>query len=68
MYLFSLSFSEMGLNTPILITMVIFGGFFLISFLVTSPNMDTEGLLRVLYSKPVRKADGSVEYPESRNK
>tara|TARA_B100000575_G_scaffold283707_1_gene276862 strand:+ start:310 stop:486 length:177 start_codon:yes stop_codon:yes gene_type:complete len=58
----------MGLNTPILITMVIFGGFFLISFLVTSPNMDTKGLLRVLYSKPVRKADGSVEYPESRNK
>ena len=58
----------MGLNTPILITMVIFGGFFLISFLVTSPNMDTKGLLRVLYSKPIRKADGSVEYPESRNK
>ena len=68
MYLFSLSFSEMGLNIPILIIMVIFGGFFLISFLVTSPNMDTKGLLRVLYSKPVRKADGSVEYPESRNK
>ena len=58
----------MGINTPILLTMVIFGGFFLISFLVTSPNMDTKGLLRVLYSKPVRKADGSVEYPESRNK
>tara|TARA_B100000214_G_scaffold144933_1_gene103617 strand:- start:267 stop:473 length:207 start_codon:yes stop_codon:yes gene_type:complete len=68
MYSFSLSFSEMGLNTPIVITMVIFGGFFLLSFLVTSPNMDTKGLLRVLYSKPVRKADGSVEYPESRNK
>ena len=67
MYSFLLSFSEMGLNTPLLITMVIFGGFFLISFLVTSPNMDTKGLLRVLYSKPVRKADGSVEYPETRN-
>ena len=67
MYLFSLSFSEMGLNTPILLIMIIFGGFFLISFLVTSPNMDTKGLLRVLYSKPVRNADGSVEYPESRN-
>ena len=68
MYSFLLSFSEMGINTPILITMFIFGGFFLVSFLVTSPNMDTKGLLRVLYSKPVRKADGSVEYPESRNK
>ena len=67
MYSFSLSFSEMGLNTPILITMVIFGGFFLISFLVTSPNMDTKGLLRVLYSKPLRKADGTVEYPKNKN-
>tara|TARA_Y100001968_G_scaffold186013_1_gene170387 strand:- start:540 stop:746 length:207 start_codon:yes stop_codon:yes gene_type:complete len=68
MYLFLLSFSEMGLSLPILVIMVIFGGFFIVSFLITSPNMDTEGLLRVLYSKPVRKADGSVEYPESRNK
>ena len=58
----------MGLSIPIIFILVAFGGFFLISFLVTSPNMDTKGLLRVLYSKPVRKADGSVEYPESRNK
>ena len=50
------------------IILVVFGGFFLISFFITSPNMDTKGLLRVLYSKPIRKADGSVEYPESRNK
>ena len=28
--------------------------------------VNTKGLLRVLYSKPVRKVDGSVEYPESR--
>ena len=67
MYLFLLSFSEMGLSLPILVILVLFGGFFLISFFITSPNMDTKGLLRVLYSKPVRKADGSVEYPESRN-
>ena len=66
MYSFLLSFSEMGLSIPLLIVLVIFGSFFLISFFITSPNMDTEGLLRVLYSKPVRKADGSVEYPESR--
>ena len=65
-YLFSLSFTEMGLNIPLIILLVIFGGFFLVSFFITSPNMDTQGLLRVLYSKPVRKADGSVEYPESR--
>ena len=67
MYFFLLSFSEMGLSLPLEIILVMFGGFFLISFLVTSPNMDTKGLLRVLYSKPLRKADGSVEYPESRN-
>ncbi len=68
MYLFLLSFSEMGLSLPIVFILVIFGGFFLVSFFITSPNMDTKGLLRVLYSKPVRKSDGSVEYPESSNK
>ncbi|WP_269610404.1 hypothetical protein [Prochlorococcus marinus] len=57
----------MGLNLPLVITLLVFGGFFLVSFFITSPNMDTRGLLRVLYSKPVRNADGSVEYPESRN-
>ena len=67
MYFFLLSFSEMGLSLPLVIILVLFGGFFLISFFITSPNMDTEGLLRVLYSKPIRKANGSVEYPESRN-
>ncbi len=67
MYYFLLSFTEMGLSLPLVVVLVVFGGFFLVSFLITSPNMDTKGLLRVLYSKPVRKADGSVEYPESRN-
>tara|TARA_Y100001968_G_C19119616_1_gene601352 strand:+ start:371 stop:577 length:207 start_codon:yes stop_codon:yes gene_type:complete len=67
MYFFLLSFSEMGLNIPLVITLLVFGGFFLVSFFITSPNMDTRGLLRVLYSKPVRNPDGSVEYPESRN-
>ena len=57
----------MGLSLPLVIILVLFGGFFLISFFITSPNMDTKGLLRVLYSRPVRKDDGSVEYPESRN-
>ena len=66
MYFFLLSFAEIGLNTPLMIVLVLFGGFFLVSFFITSPNMDTKGLLRVLYSKPLRKPDGSVEYPESR--
>ena len=68
MNLFLLSFVEMGLDFPLVILLVLFGGFFLVSFFITSPNMDTKGLLRVLYSKPIRKNDGSVEYPESRNK
>ena len=66
MNLFLLPFIEIGLNLPLLIILILFGGFFLVSFFITSPNMDTKGLLRVLYSKPVRKTDGSVEYPETR--
>jgi len=66
MYVFLLSYSEIGLNIPLVLLLVLFGSFFLVSFFITSPNMDTKGLLRVLYSKPVRKPDGSVEYPESR--
>tara|TARA_Y100001968_G_C19272321_1_gene674880 strand:+ start:180 stop:389 length:210 start_codon:yes stop_codon:yes gene_type:complete len=66
MYLLLFSLAQMGLNLPLIILLIFFGGFFLISFFITSPNMDTNGLLRVLYSKPVRKADGSVEYPERR--
>ena len=68
MNFFLLSYEEIGLNIPLLILLVLFGGFFLVSFFITSPNMDTKGLLRVLYSKPVRKRDGSVEYPDSKNK
>ena len=66
MNFFLLTYSEMGLNFPLIVLLILFGGFFLVSFFITSPNMDTKGLLRVLYSKPVRKSDGSVEYPESR--
>ena len=63
MILFSLSFSEMGLNPWIVFLIFLFSGFFIISFFITSPNMDTKGLLRVLYAKPVRKKDGAVIYP-----
>ena len=45
--------------------MLAFGLFFFIAFAFTSKNMDTEGLLRVLYAKPVRKDDGTVEYPKN---
>ncbi len=62
MYLFSLAISEIGLNSLNVFIIAIFGGFFLFSFFITSPNMDTKGLLRVLYAKPIRKSDGKVEY------
>ena len=65
-FLFLLSYSEMGLDPFIIFLLIFFGVFFLISFFITSPNMDTKGLLRVLYSKPIRKLDGSVEYPENK--
>ena len=54
----------MGLNPWLALLMLLFGGFFIISFFITSPNMDTKGLLRVLYSKPIRKRDGTVIYPQ----
>ena len=63
--IFLLSFNEMGLSSLTVIVMVLFGGFFLLSFAITSPNMDTKGLLRVLYSKPIRTPDGSVHYPSN---
>ena len=62
MSLFALSISEIGLNPLNISVIIVSGVFFLITFAITSPNMDTKGLLRVLYSKPVRKADGTVEY------
>ncbi len=67
MILFSVSLSEMGLNPWLIILIFLFGGFFIISFIISSPNMDTKGLLRVLYSKPVRKGDGTVIYPQKQD-
>ena len=63
---FALSLNEIGLSPLTILLIIIFGGLFIISFAITSPNMDTKGLLRVLHSKPVRKADGSVEYPDKK--
>ena len=60
------AFSEMGLNPLTLVVIISFGLFFLVSFAMTSPNMDTKGLLRVLHAKPIRKPDGTVEYREEK--
>ncbi len=56
--------SEMGLNYTLISLTVFFSIFFLITFVITSRNMDSKGLLRVLYSKPVRNKDGIIEYPK----
>ena len=63
MNLFLIPLSNMGLSPLIILLIVVFGIFFIVSFIITSPNIDTKGLLRVLYSKPIRKDDGTVEYP-----
>ncbi len=63
--MFALAFSEMGLSPITIGLIIIFGIFFLISFAITSPNMDTKGLLRVLNAKPIRKPNGEVEYREN---
>ena len=62
MYLFSLTLSEIGLSPIAILLIVLFGAFFLLAFALTSKNMDTRGLLRVLYAKPLRNDDGTVEY------
>ena len=58
------TFSEMGLNLFLIIFLGIIALFFLGTFFLTTKNMDAKGLLRVLYSKPLRKRDGTVEYRE----
>ena len=62
MNLFSLALSEIGLSPITILIIALFGAFFLLAFVLTSKNMDTKGLLRVLYAKPLRNADGTVEY------
>ncbi len=62
MTIFCLTFQEIGLNPLIILIITVFSIFFIVSFLITSPNMDTKGLLRVLYSKPIRKSSGKVIY------
>tara|TARA_Y100001968_G_C19399608_1_gene740309 strand:- start:1446 stop:1658 length:213 start_codon:yes stop_codon:yes gene_type:complete len=62
--LFAIGITEMGLNPLIKLLILVFGLFFIVSFIFTSPNIDSKGLLRVLYAKPMRKEDGTVEYRE----
>ena len=62
MRLFSLAISEIGLSPIAILVIAVFGLLFLVAFALTSGNIDSKGLLRVLYAKPLRKDDGTVEY------
>ncbi|ABX08581.1 Hypothetical protein P9211_06501 [Prochlorococcus marinus str. MIT 9211] len=62
MKLLSITFSEMGLDPFARVLLGIISLTFLLTFFLTTRNMDTKGLLRVLYAKPLRKRDGTVEY------
>ena len=50
--LFGISLSEMGLNPLTLILMLFFGFFFIISFVISSRNMDSDGIMKWMMSKP----------------
>tara|TARA_B100001250_G_C19688150_1_gene739023 strand:- start:941 stop:1141 length:201 start_codon:yes stop_codon:yes gene_type:complete len=58
----AIAISEMGLSPFSFFLIFSFGLFFLVAFAFTSKNMDSKGLLRVLYAKPLRNNDGKVEY------
>ena len=60
--MFAITTIEMGLS-PILMVLISLSTIFsFCAFIVTSKNIDLDGLLRVLYAKPLRKTDGTVEY------
>ena len=62
MNIFGLTISEMGLSSFVIYLIVFFTLFFLSAFILTSNDLDFNGLLRVLYLKPDRQSDGKVEY------
>ena len=49
--IFALSLEEIGLNKLSILLIITLTIFFLISFVLTSKNMDIEGLLETLYGK-----------------
>ncbi len=59
--MFAFTIVEMGLNPFLALTWSI-AFFFVVALALTSRNIDLKGLLRVLYSKPLRMEDGTVEY------
>ena len=60
--MFAFTLSQMGLSPLGISLFFILGLLFCISFLLTGKNVDAEGLLIVLYSKPFRQKDGTVEH------
>ena len=51
-YFFSLTLSEMGISNLVLILIVSFSVLFIVTFLLTSKNMDGEGIMVWMMKKP----------------
>tara|TARA_Y100001968_G_scaffold132479_1_gene120912 strand:+ start:5869 stop:6057 length:189 start_codon:yes stop_codon:yes gene_type:complete len=51
-YLFSLSFSEMGINPLLLIIIISFSILFIVSFGISSIKMDSDGIMDWMMKKP----------------
>ncbi len=51
-YLFSFSLSEMGISPLILVIIISFGILFVLSFVLSSKNMDSNGIMNWMMKKP----------------
>ncbi len=60
--MFALTLAQIGVDLLVVLFLFSIAQFFVIYFVLTSKNMDFEGLLRVLYPKPISLRDGTVEY------
>ncbi len=49
---FSISYSEMGLNPFLITVIIIFSIIFLVAFIYSSINMDSEGIMNWMMKKP----------------
>ena len=51
-YLFSLTFTEMGISPLILFIIISFSLFFIVAFGLSSKNMDSDGIMDWMMKKP----------------
>ena len=51
-YFLGLTFSEMGINPLLLLTIISFSVLFIVAFGLSSKNMDSEGIMEWMMKKP----------------